>query len=148
MDEEVQEIMTRAALFAQLAGLGVVEVWVEFNGSDDSGQIEGIYAAKRTQRDMRGLNHNDPARTTAEVTLPEDLGKAIEEQCYAYLEETQRDWYHNDGGQGEFMFDVPAKKISLHLEINETTHNDYDYVVDGIEGELRQTNGDEPEEAP
>jgi len=48
----------------------------------------------------------------------EDLPKLIEDMLYHWLEETDVDWYNNEGGQGNFIFSPKDSEIYLNLEQN------------------------------
>jgi hypothetical protein len=48
----------------------------------------------------------------------EDLPKLIEDMLYHWLEETDVDWYNNEGGQGSFIFSPKNSEIYLNLEQN------------------------------
>jgi hypothetical protein len=41
------------------------------------------------------------------------LPEAAEELCYGYLEQEHGGWENNDGGQGEFTFNVAERRIEL-----------------------------------
>lgn len=105
-----------AGLFDALAAAGITTVLVTFDGYGDSGQVESIDA-----RDAKG----DVAlpEATIEIGLPGEvdatqhiampLREAIEELAYDLLRETHAGWENNDGGFGDFTFDVAARTISL-----------------------------------
>lgn len=68
-----------------------------FQGGGDSGSLDGdIY-----------INGSS-----------EDMPKLIEDMLYHWLEETDVDWYNNEGGQGSFLFTPKDSKIYLNLEQN------------------------------
>ena len=48
----------------------------------------------------------------------EDMPKLIEDMLYHWLEETNVDWYNNEGGQGSFIFNPSDSQIYLNLEQN------------------------------
>ena len=48
----------------------------------------------------------------------EDMPKLIEDMLYHWLEETDVDWYNNEGGQGSFIFNPSDSQIYLNLEQN------------------------------
>lgn len=111
----------KAAVFAALAGAGIVSVIVTFDGYGDSGQIESI----------------DARSADADVPLPEEtiaivgivwgrsepeartlsVREAIEHLVYDALSETHGGWENNEGAYGEFVFDVPA--LEIRLDYNE-----------------------------
>ena len=48
----------------------------------------------------------------------EDMPKLIEDMLYHWLEETDVDWYNNEGGQGSFICSPKDSEIYLNLEQN------------------------------
>ena len=107
----------KAALFDALAATGITSVLVTFDGSGDSGQIEGINATADGEPaalptvdvaiatpawDGSGLDHR---------TLP--IADAIERLAYDFLEEAHGGWENNEGAFGEFTFDVGERAIRL-----------------------------------
>ena len=111
----------KAAVFAALAGAGIVTVIVTFDGYGDSGQIESI----------------DARSAAADIPLPDEtisivaivwgrsepetrimsVREAIEHLVYDALSETHGGWENNEGAYGEFVFDVPA--LEIRLDYNE-----------------------------
>ena len=107
----------KTAILAALAAAGITSVIVTFDGSGDSGQIEGVDA--RIGDTATGL----PA-TTVEITSPLwegagletrtlPLAEAIEQIAYDLLEATHDGWENNEGAFGEFTFDVAEDVIRL-----------------------------------
>lgn len=108
----------KSAVFAALAGAGIVTVIVSFDGYGDSGQIESIEA-----RDATNAIRSLPDQTISIVAIvwgksePEPremtLTEAIEHLVYDALSETHGGWELNEGAYGEFVFDVAAQEIRL-----------------------------------
>ncbi len=48
----------------------------------------------------------------------ENIPTLIEDMLYKWLEETNVDWYNNEGGQGSFIFNPKDSEIYLNLEQN------------------------------
>lgn len=82
-------------LFEQIGENG--EGSASFQGGGDSGALDG---------DMY-INGSS-----------EDIPKLIEDMLYHWLEETDVDWYNNEGGQGSFIFSPKDSEIYLNLEQN------------------------------
>ena len=82
-------------IFEQIGENG--EGSASFQGGGDSGALDGDI-------DINGSS--------------EDMPKLIEEMLYHWLEETDVDWYNNEGGQGSFIFSPKYSKIYLNLEQN------------------------------
>lgn len=103
---------------------GVSQVDVNFDGSGDSGCVDG---ATYEPRDFDGSAvmvrtrsysrfHRDDQWVTEleerEVTMDDAVASIVDD----YLSETNVDWYNNDGGYGEFKIDVDVG--SVFLEVN------------------------------
>jgi hypothetical protein len=111
----------KAALFDALAAAGITSILVHFDGSGDSGQIEGIDATAGDQPaeipngniEIAQVRWGSPdiERTTLSVR------DAIENLTYDFLEQTHGGWENNEGAYGEFTFDVVQRTITL--EYNE-----------------------------
>jgi len=82
-------------LFEQIGKNG--EGIIQFQGGGDNGSLDG---------DM-SINGSS-----------EDMPKLIEDMLYHWLEETDVDWYNNEGGQGSFIFNPSDSQIYLNLEQN------------------------------
>ena len=82
-------------IFEQIGENG--EGSASFQGGGDSGALDGDI-------DINGSS--------------EDIPKLIEEMLYHWLEETDVDWYNNEGGQGSFIFSPKNSEIYLNLEQN------------------------------
>lgn len=108
----------------------IERVIVSFNGEGDSGSIEDItYEPRDNEEAVKALpvehistssffddgqwrRHATPERST--------LNEAIDALTYDYLEETNVDWYNNDGGYGELVIDVQAGTVSLEVQVRFT----------------------------
>ena len=135
-NEEKQKLLT------QLNLLGAKEVFVEFRGGGDDGEIESVYYKDRQDNHLEIPNDmiswtqvvygNKPAETKG-VSL---VG-ALEDLCYRALDEASMDWCNNEGGQGEFTIDFTESppKIELQLGINTMSTDDYGFELDDEEDE-------------
>lgn len=115
-------------LLAVFKELGITSVHVYFDGSGDSGQIDGI--------DIEGAENELLKAVT--VTLTVDAGRdfdqkkkmwvergfiertlpleaAIEEHVYEHLMHTHIDWYNNEGGFGEWGWTIDG---GLNFDVN------------------------------
>jgi hypothetical protein len=116
-------------IFTALAEAGIHRVTVDYDGSGDSGQIENVEA-------WDAGNERIPFPTARKIQLVSDnpnyplselnLEAAVEHLCWDYLE-IYCGWENNDGAFGIFVFDVPARLITLehnerYTEINTTSH--------------------------
>lgn len=46
------------------------------------------------------------------------MSKPIKDMLYHWLEETDIDWWNNEGGQGSFVFSPKDSEIYLNVEQN------------------------------
>ena len=106
----------RAALFDALERCGIEAVTMTFDGYGDSGQIDDVSVTAGTAHDLAAIEIEQMqalwGKDTVE-TVTVALRTAIEHLGYELLERTHCGWENNEGGSGEFVFDVPARKITL-----------------------------------
>ena len=109
--------INKGAVFDALAKAGIATVNVTFDGHGDSGQMESIEAnagaelpdiAIELQRADWATGKLDSKQTT--------LRDAIETLCYDYLSQEHGGWENDDGGYGEFLFDVAERRVELDFE--------------------------------
>lgn len=104
-------------------------VTVEYDGSGDSGQIDDVSAWNAgdeiisfpSDRKITLLSEN-PDHPLAEQSFE----AAVETLAWDYLE-IYSGWENNDGAFGTFVFDVPARTVTLehnerYTEVNTTSH--------------------------
>ena len=117
-------------LFAALAEAGIHRVTVEYDGSGDSGQIDTI-ETWNADNDRMPLPLEPRIQFASENpgSLPAEynLDAAIETIAWDYLYDLHCGWENNDGAYGTFVFDVPARTLTLehnerYTEVNTTTH--------------------------
>lgn len=118
----------KASLFAALGDAGITRVVLTFNGGGDSGQTEKIEAfAGGDARDLPDatIDLRDLLfRESEPRSLSQPLAEAIETLAYACLESRHCGWENNEGGYGEFVFDVAKGTIALdYNERVETSEN-------------------------
>lgn len=148
----------RDELLMRLKLLGIAVITVDFSGSGDSGNINDVLAQTadgvEVKLDDQPLmswmeetsTHNpvtrqwDKSYHPANLSLESILTKMAEQA----LEETNLDWYNNDGGQGEFTIDFRESppKIELQVGINYTQTDEHEFVFSGME----MQRGDDEEE--
>jgi hypothetical protein len=127
---ELTRTHNKNVIFAALAGIGIHRITVDYDGSGDSGQIDSIEA-------WDAANERIPLPSIRKVQLaPENPGHpvddigletAVEELAWDYLYDNHDGWENNDGAFGTFVFDVPARTITLehnerYTELNTSTH--------------------------
>jgi hypothetical protein len=107
----------KSVLFDALKKADIDAVVVEFDGEGDSDQITGIAGwsgghlglPEEVQIEMALVEWG--ATEPTRKTLP--IREAVEEISYGLLEKTHGGWEIDDGAYGEFLFDVPNRKITL-----------------------------------
>ena len=117
-----------AALFDSLRLVGIAHVTVRFDGYGDSGQIEDIEVLAGEEAIALPTTTVEIAMLDYHQEVPEILSQplrdAIETLSYAFLQETHAGWENNEGGYGDFLFDVAAGTITLdYNERIETSEN-------------------------
>jgi hypothetical protein len=134
-DEHVQD--NKDFVFDILEQEGIASFEVEFDGSGDSGQVDGISLDKNLlQRKIKGCKVKngtrwDPTTQTSSFVWENDviLRSLIESVCYDILEENFGGWEINDGSYGTFTFDVKKRKASLTMNerVMEVNTNEYKF---------------------
>jgi hypothetical protein len=107
----------KTSLFDCLEDAGLILITVDFDGSGDSGQIEGIFAFDENgevavpRASLPCISLNAGAR--ADTTELQSVSDVVEALAYDFLEEEHGGWENNDGAYGEFRFDVTDRTITL-----------------------------------
>ena len=121
----------KAVLFDALSTNGVSQAVVTFDGYGDSGQIEDIDARAGDDKiDLPDLSVTltlARSGSTEPVTKIMSLAEAIESMAYDFLERTHPGWELNNGADGEFVFDVASRTITLDYNERYTASNNFDY---------------------
>ena len=112
--------LNRTAVFDSLTTLGITAVQVEFDGYGDSGQIESTTAfsgeASTELGDAVVQAYNEAREAGRPLTVTSTpLREAIEDLCYAFLEQEHEGWEIDDGGNGRFEFNVAERAITLSI---------------------------------
>jgi hypothetical protein len=114
-DEQKQK--TRDVL-TQLKIEGYTGVSISFDGSGDSGSINGA-TAFRGDFILNQRVYDDYYRYEPEITNSlDDLG-------YAILANSGYDWYNNDGGYGNIHISLLTGDVQLDIRIRVTETEDY-----------------------
>jgi len=105
-------------------------VKMSFDGCGDSGSIDAIsygdakVDAASVQIEVEVFDR--VFETDRREVTCRTLDLAIEELTNDYLEETQVNWYDNDGGYGELTIDVQAGTVTLEVNVR-TTESSSEY---------------------
>lgn len=123
-----------ARIFGALAKHGVATVKVSYDGSGDSGQLNHPTFHNKDDEEIHpdlgdatyyrrlpgryDLKANRLLADTFEKVPRATLESVIENVCWDLLQKEHGGWEINEGGQGEFTFDVEERTLSLHHEDN------------------------------
>src|SRR5437763_16142466 len=111
--------LNKTVVFEALASAGIASVHADFDGCGDSGQINEITARAGNEAVdfpcVAILLHDTQWGNPESAPKNVNLRQAVEDLCYGYLEQTHSGWENNDGGRGEFTFDVAESRISLNF---------------------------------
>lgn len=117
MTHEEMLLKNETIMLSFFTMLSISRVAVDFEGSGDSGSINNIYIQSPSDQDLKNtkVEFYDSKKVfnngwveeigTVQGTL-EDL---IQAQVYRYLEDTDVDWYNNDGGYGQWIWESPNR---------------------------------------
>lgn len=119
----------KAIIFAALTEAGIRRVTVDYDGSGDSGQIENVEAWDASNDRIpfpSGVKIQSAAENPDHPLPAHNLEAAVETLAWDYLE-IYSGWENNDGAFGTFVFDVPARTVTLehnerYTEVNTTSH--------------------------
>lgn len=121
----------KTVLFDALSTNGVSQVVVTFDGYGDSGQIEDIEARAGDEKiDLPDLSVTltlARSGSTEPVAKTISLAEAIETMVYDFLERTHAGWENNDGADGEFVFDVASRTVTLDYNERYSASNNYNH---------------------
>ena len=132
-------------LFAKLALLKVAEVSVEFNGSGDSGSIDGVSAVDAQGKSVDLTEYFIDWTANKDVFMKDgwkrsaaiesmSLDTVLTSICDEALDQSNLDWYNNDGGFGTLHINLcsnpPTAKLDMHLRI--TVTDDHTFELTGL----------------
>jgi hypothetical protein len=110
-------LLNKTTVFDALIGLRISKVTVTFDGEGDSGQIEEVVAFvdEKSQRIPEAtIRFRDATWGREEGKVSEvSLYEGIKGLCYDYPSQEHGGWENNDGGYGDFTFDVAERLIVL-----------------------------------
>lgn len=106
------EIMTSALICE-----GVLRVVATYSGYGDSGEFYPPTFYRGDSEEAWDAYDTKVKLEDGEVTLK----KAVYDRLYAIVESQAGDWYNNEGGGGEFAWDVDKQSIEWDEYYNVTT---------------------------
>jgi len=111
--------LNKTILFDALTPAGITHIHVEFDGCEDSGQIDDItaWAGEKTVDFPSGniTLHSAEWGQDDLTSKTRPIREAVEDLCYGCLEQTHAGWENNDGAYGEFQIDVAKRTIELEF---------------------------------
>lgn len=118
MTQEQKEAVRN--LLTKIKTAGYVGISIGFDGSGDSGCIEN-FAVFSEEDDFQidedyTWNHDMKEFSRTELQVLEDL-------FYAIDNESNYDWYNNDGGSGCLNIDLKTGQLQVHYNIRYTETN-------------------------
>lgn len=132
---------TLRALLPVLQQHGIRRVIVTFDGHGDSGSIYDVIA-EGGDADLNAI-HMSYTKTErvfengvwieAPATRERPLKEVIEDLSLNWLDETNVDWYNNDGGYGDLVIDVNAGTVCLEVNVRFTESDNAYYQTKDIQ---------------
>lgn len=98
-------VLAEAVALGKLQALGFTTIKAEYQGSDDSGSIEGCVALKDPEDDTWST-----AKGQLKIASEE---QEIWDLFYRILEHYHGGWEINDGSSGEITLDLATKNLTL-----------------------------------
>lgn len=112
---------------------GITGIFVSFSGGGDSGQIDSIETRiQDTPTDANkiyitvfvegAVEFNKDTNNWERPPVKEHtvtLYAALEAHVYSVLQDTHIDWYNDDGGSGEWFWDVQSNKVRFIVGVYE-----------------------------
>lgn len=133
----------RDLLITRLRLLGIKQVKVSFQGGGDSGEVESVDAetgdGKPIDLEAETIDgwENQSSYIQGGGWKRElkrsrmTLAQLLTNLTYDALQQSEHDWYNNDGGQGELTIDFTQSppEIRIDIQINYTSTEDYEYKL-------------------
>lgn len=149
MEEEyiMEKFNKRNIMLHILRRYCIGEMWIDFDGGGDSGQVTGAYGGEAVDT-LLGIKASDVVLTVmADFTDPaygsellsifkenrvggrNKMGDVIDDWAYDLLEETHYDWVNNEGGYGTIHINVDGETIKCDMSIRVTNTEDHEIYL-------------------
>ena len=110
----------------KLADYGITGVKVVYEGSGDSGAIEGIWYTKESCLDPDDVDDNvDDWGDEDLASLDQEIYKKLQDFAYHTLLNDIEDWYNNDGGFGRICICVPSGQYTTFNNVRIVSSEPY-----------------------
>ena len=121
--DKPKEELNIQAIIDKIEKTGAISVEASFDGSGDEGHIHQVSA------------FSPKANWESDIELDNELVSLIEEWVLARLEETNIDWYNNDGGFGNYTISKKSGVWRYEFIVNtrytqvDCEHHEHDVVL-------------------
>ena len=124
-----------------LGGLRVARVEVEYDGSGDSGSVQGVTFYDEQDKTIDSVlvrnqiqfyhvysSYSDGDYTAKISKEQKSINDVFENLAEKFLDDEGIDWYNNDGGYGVCVFDFETGKVTLKHEarITDTEYSEHE----------------------
>lgn len=133
----------RTRVMALLASLGATRIEVAFSGGGDSGEVQGATLLDAVGNEIPMPDHQILGweiqksdygvvpKTRTAVPRMMSIDKLLIQMTYDALEETNLDWYNNEGGGGELTIDFretpPLLQLTVDINYTSTDTHGFNY---------------------
>ena len=94
---------------------GVTKIIVSYEGSGDSGSIDGINYYK-----------GEDSFSYSDLDISYDMDDKLQNLCYPMLDDIE-DWYNNDGGYGTITIDLDKLHYDIANHVRYTNYEKYEH---------------------
>jgi len=108
----------------QLADLGVTGIRISYEGSGDSGCIDGLLYTEEKDvsiEDVQNLRWDSKNLNN----LSSELASNIENFAHAQILDDIEDWWNNEGGSGTLAILVPSGEYNVQNNIRVINYEEY-----------------------
>ena len=108
----------------QLADLGVTGIRISYEGSGDSGCIDGLLYTEEKDVSIEDVQ-NLPWDSKNLNNLSFELASNIENFAHAQILDDIEDWWNNEGGSGTMAILVPSGEYYILNNIRRTEYDEF-----------------------
>ena len=108
----------------QLADLGVTGIRISYEGSGDSGCIDGLLYTEEKDVSIEDVQ-NLPWDSKNLNNLSSELASNIENFAHAQILDDIEDWWNNEGGSGTLAILVPSGEYNVQNNIRVINYEEY-----------------------
>jgi len=108
----------------QLADLGITGIRISYEGSGDSGCIDGMLYTEQENVSIEDVQ-NLPWDSKNLNNLSSELASNIENFAHAQILDDIEDWWNNEGGSGTLAILVPSGEYNVQNNIRVINYEEY-----------------------